>query len=867
MDDLIERAHALECIEGLVHALGSKDGGRCVLLHGEAGVGKTALLRRVAGAVAPTMRWLAGTCEPLVAAPPLGPLLDMLEALPPTLAAAVRSGHRTADVLTGMLELLRDARRPTALVVDDAQWADGATLDLLRYIGRRIDTTHGLLLIAFRDDELATDHPLRQVLGGLPNRSTLRLALTPLSRAGVAQWARRAGRSARGVYERTLGNPFFVGELFACDDGVLPASVRDAVLTRVARLSPGARELLELASVAPGHIDIGIVEALLEGSDAAFDECAAVGLLLREGGALGFRHDIARMAVAASMAPARLHAWHAALFDALTLRGAGPIRLIHHAAQADLDPAVLALAPHAAAEAAAASAHRQAVVLLELALARCGALDDAQHAALLVAHADECMLTAQVEKARASRRRALGLHQQLRDPLGQGADLQALARIEWFRGDAAAGQPLAQAAIDVLGAIDAPRERAMACATMAQLHLLGETNEPAIRWGLEALDTFERSGDAVGLTYTLNSVAAAELRCADNPRSWARLERALAIALDNGLEEHAARAYSNLTSARVLHLHFEGLDAFCAAAIAFCEARDLDMYRDRLRVRYAYGLLRLGRWPEAEALLRQVLAEPLVGQVEADQAMQLVAMLGLRRGDPAVRAWWDDALARGTTPGLEPWYLRRSQALTEAAWLRGDDAAAERFALAGLARARRSGELWCIGELACMLARLGRLPAGFDDDVPEPCARELAGDASGAARAWAAFGCPYAQALALLGAGEDEVREALGILDGLGAAEPARLARRRLRGLGAKTVQRGPNRRTRDDPLGLTVRERQMLELIGEGLGNREIAQRLSRSPRTVENHVAALLAKLGVDSRAEAAALLARPEQQRRNG
>lgn len=106
----------------------------------------------------------------------------------------------------------------------------------------------------------------------------------------------------------------------------------------------------------------------------------------------------------------------------------------------------------------------------------------------------------------------------------------------------------------------------------------------------------------------------------------------------------------------------------------------------------------------------------------------------------------------------------------------------------------------------------------------------------------------------MLGGDEADLRQALALLDELGAAPAARIARRRLRALGVR--ERGRNSRTRDDPLGLTAREREVFDLLAQQLSNRAIAERLHRSGRTVENHVAALLGKLGVATRAEAAAL-----------
>jgi DNA-binding NarL/FixJ family response regulator len=128
----------------------------------------------------------------------------------------------------------------------------------------------------------------------------------------------------------------------------------------------------------------------------------------------------------------------------------------------------------------------------------------------------------------------------------------------------------------------------------------------------------------------------------------------------------------------------------------------------------------------------------------------------------------------------------------------------------------------------------------------------ILGEWRDAARAWEAFGMPYEQALALLEGPEEALREALTILDHIGAAPLAAIARRRLRDRGARGVPRGPNEATRSNPAGLTGREAQILSLLVQGLSNTQLARRLHRSQKTIDHHVSSVLAKLGVHSRTE---------------
>ncbi len=856
-DLLLERGAELAQLGERIAALrGSAACGACVLLSGEAGGGKTSLLAEAARRAGSDVQWLWGACEPMLSPPPLGALIDLLDRLPPSLGAAVRAGRHTPDILAGMLALLRESRQPLVLVIDDAQWADGATLDLVRYLGRRIDSTRALLVLSYRSDALAGDHPLLGVLGSLPPRNCLRAALAPLSRSAVAELARRAGRSARGVHQATQGNPFFVTELLAGDAQSLPASVRDAVLARVAPLPHEARDVLELASVSPAQIEVDVLDAVVEDAQAAMALCTAAGLLRLDGGALRFRHDLARRAIEASLPPGRAAALHAAVFDALSVRGASVARLVHHAAQAGLSGAVLTLAPQAAREAAAACAHRQAAALYALALEHAAAQPALQRAALHVAHADECLLVNRADAAFESRRQALALHRQLGDRLAEGRDLRVLASIEWHRGITPEGRAHARAAIEVLEQLDAPRELAMAYATMAQLHLLGETSLPACEWGLKALALLEGRDDAEGLAYVLNTVGTAQLRSQDLAEAWTMLERSRDIALDHGFESHAARAYMNIASLCLVHRRYADVERACDQGIAYCEAHDMDMWLSRLHIRHSYALLESGRWDAAEAEIAAVRQSPLLSGLEKEQSAHLQALLDLKRGLQRSQPYWNEMIAGQRALGVDPWYSPQAVARCEAAWLLGDDAQVRRIATEALPLAQVSEEQWRIGQLVCWLRRAGGQPPPIALALPAPCRLELDGDVRAAAQAWAALGCRYEQALALLGGDEADLRCALALFDELDAAPAARIARARLRALGVRDVQRGRNTRTRDDPLGLTAREREVLELLAQRLSNRAIAERLHRSERTVENHVAALLGKLGVATRAEAAAL-----------
>jgi predicted ATPase len=176
---LLERSSQLELLEDRARALRADRHGRLVLIAGEAGIGKTALVRAFCEGQ-PSLRVLWGGCDALYTPRPLGPLLDMADEVGGELEAAVGEGAAPGVVVA---ELARELRRgrPAIVVLEDLHWADMATLDVLRMLVRRIAALPALVVATYRDDEIDRRHPLRLALGDLPLSSVDRIALRPLS--------------------------------------------------------------------------------------------------------------------------------------------------------------------------------------------------------------------------------------------------------------------------------------------------------------------------------------------------------------------------------------------------------------------------------------------------------------------------------------------------------------------------------------------------------------------------------------------------------------------------------------------------------------------------------------------------------------
>jgi DNA-binding CsgD family transcriptional regulator len=237
--------------------------------------------------------------------------------------------------------------------------------------------------------------------------------------------------------------------------------------------------------------------------------------------------------------------------------------------------------------------------------------------------------------------------------------------------------------------------------------------------------------------------------------------------------------------------------------------------------------------------------------------MALIALgrVRARRGDPGVWEALDEAGALAGQSGTLQRVAPMLAARTEALWLGGRAGEAAAALDDGFALAMRKRHAWFAAELLYWRRRARESPT---EDVPDFCAGnpfalEATGRSREAGAAWHELGCPYEQARALSQGDESQKREALEILESLGAVPLAERVRHELRASGVRGLKRGPRDSTRRHPAGLTGKEVDVLVLLCEGLRNKDIAQRLHRSVRTVDHHVAAILEKLGATNRAEA--------------
>jgi DNA-binding CsgD family transcriptional regulator/tetratricopeptide (TPR) repeat protein len=851
---LLERDSLLDCLADN-HAIG-REQGRAVFVGGEAGAGKSALVRAFADRIGRRANVTVGHCDPLDTPRPLAGIADLAWALGGELGAAFDAAAPVHLVARGLLDAMEHAG---PIVIEDLQWADAATLDVVRLACRRLDQAKGLLVVTYLDDQIGRRDPLRVLLGEVGTMgSVTRLHVEPLTVDAVESLSAGTGIDPIELHRRTLGNAFFVTEIVAAGGDSIPVTVSDAVLARAARLSAPARELLDAVAVVPQTCDWSLLDVLVPEPAGRVEECCAAGLLVETdatGGGVQFRHELARRALESALPAILRRQAHAVVLAHLTSAGGSDAaRLAHHAEGAGDDAAVFAHASAAGMAAAAKGAHTEALKHLRVALSRApGQLSPPDEARLAGTLAVEAYLSDLSAEAVAAQTRAVAALARAGDDRAEGGAWATLARMQWLDADLDGAFASVQRALDLLEPIGSGRELAMACSQRSALAMLTSDNPGAVGWGERAITLADACGAIDVMAHALNNVGTSEW-FVGRDRGRELLLRSLELALQVDSVEDVGRAYANLSEQALLRMQPVDAHRFIDDGLTYSRSRGLTRSRVCLEARKADVDVVEARYDEAAAILDFLFALPSISAVTRIDALIGVGLLRARRGDPGVWDAIDEANVLAERFGEVDRLDNARRAEVEAAFLEGDQQRARDVAAATVVTAVAVDDHGA-DELVWWANRVG-VDAAQPAFARRPFRLAAAGDHLGAAECFAAMEWRYHAALALHDAGDSgSLRRALDILHEIGARPLAKIVTRRLQVNGARSIARGPRPITRANEAGLTARELEILRLVNGNRSNREIAADLVVSVRTVEHHVSAMLAKLGASNRSDAVA------------
>ena len=588
--DILERDAELHALAGAFAAAADGRGGT-VVVSGEAGIGKSTLVRRFLAQV--DARILYGTCDDLSVPRPLGALRD----IGGPAAAAAAAGAPPHEVYPLLLGDLAESG-PTILVLEDVHWADDATLDAATYLTRRVSTLPALLVMTMREGESASDDALQTMLGAAATAQARFMPLAPLSESAVA-----ALGGTHDVYTATKGNPFLVTELLGGGDDPFPATVANAALARAAHLDDASRALVELLSVVPGKVPLDILDLMAPGWLEAAKEPERRRLLELTVKHVQFRHELVRRAIESSLSSTKIRELNAHIVDILVSVDWDPSDIVHHAEAAGAEDVVAANVLPAARRAARLESNREAYAHYRRTIDFIQRLTPHEQAVVREEFGAAAYYAGHLDEALEATRMAVEMYKRQGKVESHGRCMRVLSRLLWFAGDGAGARDTARDAVTILEPLGPSTHLAAAYGTRARLAMLQRELDEAQHWGAMALELADAVGDNETKIQARVTLATGNLLV--DPGAFEDLYAAHAAAHAAGDREEATRALANLAYTYLVWGVAGPALAVAREGIAYAEKYEVHHMSPYNFLTAAWLDLRAGRWAEAERAATQ----------------------------------------------------------------------------------------------------------------------------------------------------------------------------------------------------------------------------------------------------------------------
>jgi len=853
--ELVERAGFLTILQSHFNDV-AKGEGHAVFVSGEAGIGKTSLVRAFCKELTDECNIYQGTCDALFTPRPLAPLYDILLQMHEDVPAISGQIEDRAAFFTQFFHDLKNMRGITMLIIEDIHWADEATLDFIKFLARRITQLRCVFILTYRDNEIHSRHPLRNVLGQLQSGSFTRIQLPPFSRDAVDRLAKEKGYNGEDVYSISGGNPFYVNEILAGYSAGIPDNIKDSILSVYNRLDEKTKHIWQVLSVMPTAFDLRSLEKLEPNFIEAIESCLETKILIVDKGSIFFKHELYRRTVESSLSPLLRVALHKKILG-LLLESFEENRkieqIIHHAKNANEYDLVVRYAPVAARQAASVGSHIEATKLYLSAIEYYQGNDEDLLIQFYEAYAYECYLTNQIREAIIYSGKALNIWKKKNHTEKIGNCMRFLSRLWWFDGNRKQAESFGGQAIQALDSLPTSRAKAMAYSNMSQLKMLSDQVEDCMFWGEKAISMAKELNDDEILCHALNNVGDVQIRIFSTRKQGIELlQESLNIALKNSYHEHAARAYTNLGHNGMLIKDYALAKKAFDEGIQYCEERNLDSWTMYMLASLARVHFETGSWNDALKIAEDLLKGDYLPPPAKIFALVVVGSIRTRRGEADAYPLLNEAKSKAMQTMELQRIVPALSALLEYEWIKGTRCIEEEVINNTISMMNQMGNLYENSEFAFWLkkARNQELPL---QEVYEGYKLDNLKNVHRAATTWQNAGCPYEEGLALFEGDEDDKRKAISIIHKLGALAVYEKLKFEMRSSGIKSIPRGLRKSTQENPALLTDRELEVLQLLNEGMQNKEIAARLFISAKTVDHHISAILFKLDVNSRTKA--------------
>lgn len=853
--ELFERENYLQILEDKFNHIVNGDG-LVVLISGEAGIGKTSLVEKFIENKDVKIYW--GACDSLNIPRPLGPLYDIAIQSTSNLFNLLVKNEERHVIFSSTLQLLHNRNQPVLMIIEDIHWADESTIDLIKFLGKRINQEKALLIVTFRDDEVGSGHPARTMFGDIPQKNILRMNLIPLSEHSIESIAELNGVNSEGLYEKTNGNPFFITEIIAAKDENIPLTIKDSILAKLSRLSEKAKNFIELISVIPGKIDLGFIKELISYL-SILDECIETGKLKRDFQYITFKHELVRLSIEESLPESKKEKFNSQLLNILLQKEEQEknyANIVHHAVNANDKNVIIKYAPLAAKQSSKLGSHTQAAKYYLSVLQYSEQLFVEEQLDLLEGRCFECYLTGQIDEGIKACESIIKLLEKHSYPYREGENYRRLSRLLWYAGEDLKSEECLYKAIEILEKQLPGRELAMTYSNLSQLYMCRAEINPAIKWGIKAMEMAKKINDLEIELHAMNNIGTGKMLAGDySGKNY--LQESLGLSIRHDFAEHAARAYDNFGTVYVWNKNLDDSKKYFTLGLNYCNDKDIDTLGLCIAGYRSKTQLYMGEWDEAIDTAGLVLKRENVPLMNKIIPLAVMGIIRARRNDPGAMDILNELNSYRLRIGEVVEMIVSVQAvLAEAFWLQNrlNNIIDEVESVYNMIKDRDNP--WAVSELAFWLWRAEKL-SEIPNNVVKPYSLQIKGKWKEAAKLWEELKCPYEHALALSEGDEGAMKKSLEIFEQLGAAAPSSLIKQKMRESGIRSIPKGQRKSTKDNPAGLTKRQYEILKLIAEGLSNSKIADILFISRKTVDHHVSAIFSRLNIHSRTEAALLV----------